>query len=54
MSLRSERGFLQLLYENRFEGVVLVCDDFDELWFDRACLNIMKAALDTQKDRWLR
>jgi hypothetical protein len=54
VSPRSVPGFLQLLYENRFEGVVLVCDDFDELWFDRACLNIMKSALDTQKDRWLR
>lgn len=54
VSPHSLAGFLRLLYENRHEGIVLVCDDFDELWFDRACLNVLKSALDTQQDRWLR
>src|ERR1700730_3236826 len=31
----------------------MVGDAFDDLWFDRASLNVLKAALDTQKDRWL-
>jgi hypothetical protein len=53
VSPRSVPGFIELLYANRHEGCVMVCDDFDDLWYDRASLNVLKSALDTQKDRWL-
>jgi hypothetical protein len=48
-------GFIDLLRNNRFEGVVLVGDDTtDSLWDERQFLNIMKTAYDTQHDRRLR
>jgi hypothetical protein len=40
-----------LLYRNRFPGSVVVIDDADAIYADDSALNILKAALDTNKRR---
>jgi hypothetical protein len=48
-------GFLDVLYNNRFEGIVLVGDDTtDLLWSHLDFLNIMKVAYDSHQSRMLR
>lgn len=41
------------LYENRAKGKVLVFDDCDSVFYDDVSLNLLKAALDTKKRRFI-
>lgn len=44
-------GLYAALYENRFEGQVVVLDDCDSVFRDETALNILKAALDSKPVR---
>ena len=46
-------GMVQILFNNSARGQVLVFDDCDTMLFDDEALNILKAALDTGKTRWI-
>lgn len=46
-------GIYKILYENREEGDVIVFDDADSVFQDDVGLNLLKAALDTTKRRWI-
>ena len=46
-------GMVEILYKNSDRGNVLVFDDCDTMLFDDEALNILKAALDTGKKRWI-
>ena len=46
-------GMVEILYKNSDRGNVLVFDDCDTMLFDDEALNILKAALDTGKRRWI-
>ncbi len=46
-------GMVQILFKNSDPGNVLVFDDCDTMLFDDEALNILKAALDTGKKRWI-
>jgi hypothetical protein len=39
------------LFDYSFRGEVLAMDDCDSIWYDEVSLNLMKAALDTSKER---
>lgn len=46
-------GVYQKLYEFRDSGRVLVFDDCDRVLFEEDSLNLLKAALDTTRERWI-
>lgn len=46
-------GMVEILYKNSDPGNVIVFDDCDTMLFDDEALNILKAALDTGKKRWI-
>ena len=53
----SDIGLYQQLYMHRKKNNVLVFDDCDMIFFDDACLNLLKAATDTGRKRklhWLK
>lgn len=46
-------GLYLLLHEYRHKGNVIVMDDADSIFNDQDALNLLKAACDTTKDRWI-
>jgi hypothetical protein len=46
-------GIYKILYKNREAGNVIVFDDADSVFDDVVGLNLLKAALDTTKKRWI-
>lgn len=46
-------GIYKILYENRHKDNVIVFDDADSVFQDDVGLNLLKAALDTTKKRWI-
>lgn len=46
-------GLFEILYRNSDRGQVIVLDDCDTMLFDDEALNILKAALDTGKKRFI-
>ena len=47
----NKTGLYKTLYQYRFPGNVIVFDDADRIFFDDDCLNLLKAACDTMKER---
>lgn len=46
-------GLFKLLYENCGPEQILLIDDCDKIFGDETSLNILKAALDTKRKRWI-
>lgn len=49
----SALGLYQLLYQYKDKKSVLVFDDMDSVLFDEVALNLLKAALDSGRNRWI-
>jgi len=49
----SAAGLYEMLFNYSQRGEVIVMDDCDRVWFDETSLNLMKAALDTTRERVL-
>lgn len=47
----SPPALYKTLYDHSFRGEVLALDDCDSVWYDDTSLNLLKAALDTSRER---
>lgn len=49
----SALGLYQMLYQYKDKKSVVVFDDMDSVLFDEVALNLLKAALDSGRNRWI-